>query len=178
MHTDDTELLDLVNEKDEIVGTILRRDMMSLKTTPDRYIRCIEVFIQRSDGAILLPRRSATKKIAPGGFDLSASGHLASGETYEQACIREVKEEVGITVSPRELILLSKEPPTPRMFYFRNVYLIQTDQLPVLGSEHTELSWIQPNKLQESVEEDVPAKDTLYDDIPILLTHLGIDSHL
>ena len=59
---EESELLDVVNDHDEVIDLIHRGDMMSLRDTPGRYLRVIEVFLQRSNGDIYLPRRSPHKK--------------------------------------------------------------------------------------------------------------------
>lgn len=51
---------------------------------------------------VVLQKRAATKDVWPGRFDASAAGHVRFGETIEQAT-REIEEELGIHVEPREL---------------------------------------------------------------------------
>lgn len=172
MFNDDLEILDVVNDNDEVIGTIARSDMMSLKNTPGRYLRSVDVFIQRPNGDICLPRRSLHKKIAPGGLDASASGHILSGETYEQACIREIKEETGIDVTMEDLVPIATIKPSSVLFYFRRLYLLRTSQEPQLSPEHTEIVWVAPGKLQDVVHNDAPTKQTLDDDIPALINFL------
>jgi isopentenyldiphosphate isomerase len=170
---EEEEILDLVDDNDEVVGTIRRGDMMSLKETPGRYIRAVDIFIQRSNGDIYLPRRSKGKKLFPGGLDLSAAGHLNSGETYEEACVREVKEETGIVTTPDDFHFIAKLKPTPQLFYFDVIYLLRTDEEPKLSPEHTEGTWINPSQLETTVGNDVPTKHTLTTDIPILINYLN-----
>jgi isopentenyl-diphosphate delta-isomerase len=174
--SDDLEILDVVNAEDEVIGQVTRGDMMSLADKPDQFLRAVEIFLQRPDGAIYLPRRSKEKSIAPGGYDLSAAGHVNSGESYSEACVREVKEELGIDVSINDIKFVKRVNPTPDLFYFRMIYLLQTDKEPALSPEHTDFSWIQPDRLEEVVRNDVPTKDTLYEDIPILVDFLYRES--
>jgi isopentenyldiphosphate isomerase len=171
--SDNKEDLDVVNEKDEVIGQINRGDMMSLRDTSEQYIRAIDVFIQRSNGDIFLPRRSKEKKIAPGGYDFSAAGHLPRGESYTQACIREINEETGIIVDPQDLALITKFKPTPHLFYFRELYLLRTDQEPKLSAEHTEATWVKPENLEDTVRNDIPTKETLIESIPVLVDYLN-----
>lgn len=172
MITEDQELLDVVDENDKVIDTIARSDMMQLEQTPGRYLRAIDVFIQRPNGDIFLPRRALHKKIAPGGLDASASGHIASGETYDQACVREIFEETGLSVTMKDLILIGTIRPSKILFYFRKVYILRTDQIPKLSSEHTEGIWVAPETLADFVYNDVPTKQTLDDDIPLLVHYL------
>lgn len=55
------------------------------------------VFLRRSDGKILIQHRSPSKRIFPNCFDTSAAFHVTFGETYEQAALRELKEETGVS---------------------------------------------------------------------------------
>jgi isopentenyldiphosphate isomerase len=171
--SDDQEVLDVVNDHDEVIGTISRGDMMKLKETSNRFLRIVEIFIQRPNGDIYLPRRSMEKKIAPGGLDLSVAGHILSGESYEQACIREIKEEADIDANLNDITFIAKLDPTPNLFYFRVIYLLHTDMSPRLSPEHTEAKWIAPDKLEETVQKDVPTKETLYEDISVLVNFLN-----
>ena len=61
------------------------------------------VFLRRSDGRVLLQRRSAAKRIFPGCFDCSAAFHVTFGETYEQAALRELREETGVSAAVRSV---------------------------------------------------------------------------
>lgn len=173
MHQDENlETLDVVDENDKVIGSIARGNMMDLKTTTGRYLRVVEVFIQRPNGDIYLPRRSKNKKIAPGGLDISAAGHIMSGEPYSKACSREIKEETGIETSHEQLEFITKIPPSSHLFYFREVYLLRTDLVPRLSPEHREAIWVAPTKLMDFVKNDAPTKETLIEDIPYLIDYL------
>jgi 16S rRNA (adenine1518-N6/adenine1519-N6)-dimethyltransferase len=58
--------------------------------------RAIHVAIFNREGEIFLQRRSIWKDRHPGRWDSSTSGHVAPGESYEQAAHRELREEIGI----------------------------------------------------------------------------------
>ena len=169
---EEAELLDVVNNHDEIIDSIHRRDMMSLHDMSGRYLRVIEVFLQRPSGDIYLPRRSPHKKIFPSSLDHSAAGHMMKGESYEAALVRETHEELGLETAPEDFILIHTFSPRADLFYFRKFYLLRTDQTPTLSPEHTEAVWLAPEALQDFVERDAPAKHTIYEDISILLEFL------
>ena len=170
---EEKELLDVVNDNDEVIDTIHRADMMSLRDTPGRYLRVIEVFLQRPNGDIYLPRRSTEKKLFPGSLDHSAAGHMMKDESYEQALVREVREELGIETSADDFVFIKKFTPSNELFYFRNFYLLRTDKEPILSSEHTEAVWLPLHELQAFITQDVPAKHTLYEDIAELTAFLA-----
>ena len=58
--------------------------------------RAIHVLVFNLRGEIFLQRRSIWKDMHPGRWDSSTSGHVAPGESYEQAAHRELCEEIGI----------------------------------------------------------------------------------
>lgn len=54
------------------------------------------VFLFRSDGRLLLQRRHPDKDVWPGAWDLSVAEHLKPGESYEDAAVRGLREELGV----------------------------------------------------------------------------------
>ena len=87
------EYLDLVNEKDEVIGKE-DRDIIYKKNY--RNFRVINIMIFTSDNKIIVPKRSSNRRVFPNCYDCSVGGHVSSGETYEEAAYRELKEELGI----------------------------------------------------------------------------------
>ena len=57
--------------------------------------RTAGAFLIKGD-KVLLGLRSKQKSLAPGTWDISG-GHCEDGETIEQALVRELKEEIGVT---------------------------------------------------------------------------------
>lgn len=87
------ELLDLVDEHDTVVGTVMK----SVAHAEGKRIRIIHVFIFDSQGRMAVQLRSTTVRFAPSHWVTAGSGHVASGETYEHAGTRELQEELGVT---------------------------------------------------------------------------------
>lgn len=54
------------------------------------------------ENKILLQKRNHTG-IEDGAFDLATSGHVEAGETYVDAIVRELREELGIQVLPEDI---------------------------------------------------------------------------
>jgi isopentenyl-diphosphate Delta-isomerase len=65
--------------------------------------KTVHVWIVNPHREILLQKRSARKESFPGQWDISAAGHVEMGSTPLAAAVREIKEELGITVLPDEL---------------------------------------------------------------------------
>lgn len=52
---------------------------------------------------VLLQKRSACKDSYPGCYDISAAGHVAAGDQYLEAAVRELREELGIDAAADDL---------------------------------------------------------------------------
>lgn len=91
---DDAELIDIVDEKNVVIGKAKRGEAHK----KGHIHRALSVLILNSNGQILLQKRSAKKSVHPLSWDLSTSEHLLTGESYEEAGVRSVKEELGVEV--------------------------------------------------------------------------------
>lgn len=58
----------------------------------------VSVLIEK-EGKILITRRSSTRDHAPNEWEVGVTGRVDQGETFEQAALREVKEEIEIDIS-------------------------------------------------------------------------------
>lgn len=86
------ELLDIVNEKDEIIGVASKEEIHE-KILLHRFVH---VFVETSEGKVVVQQRSRHKKKGPLKFDAAVGGHVKSGESYEAAAKREMIEELGV----------------------------------------------------------------------------------
>jgi len=104
-YSDPNELLTQVSDDDTVViGPVARR---SVHGNPDLIHRSTHVLVIHPDnGTLLLQKRSAAKDTFPGHWDTSVGGHVTFGQTYEEAAVRETEEELGISVTPADLIPL------------------------------------------------------------------------
>lgn len=92
----DDEIFDVVNDRDEVTGQATRKDVHKQKLRH----RSVHALAFGADGRVFLQKRSMLKDSSPGKWDASCSGHLNSGEDYETAVVRELGEEIGLTVVP------------------------------------------------------------------------------
>lgn len=92
----DDDLLPVVDECDKLIGIMPRRQVHlgCLRH------RAVQVVVVDPAGRVWLQKRSAAKDAYPGAWDLSATGHVDPGETYDQAARRELAEELGIDAEP------------------------------------------------------------------------------
>jgi 8-oxo-dGTP pyrophosphatase MutT (NUDIX family) len=94
------ELVDIVDDDDNVIGTVTRSEMRANRLQH----RSVGIAVIAGDGRLLIHRRSETKDIWPGWWDIAAGGVVASGESYEDAARRELAEELGIVDTPIEYL--------------------------------------------------------------------------
>lgn len=92
-----SELLDIFNDKFELIGQAPRDDVHREGYWHQTF-HCWILTKHDNNNYVLVQKRAAQKRTAPNKLDISAAGHLLAGETKENG-IREVQEELGISTS-------------------------------------------------------------------------------
>ena len=95
-----SEILDVVNDRDEVIGQAERDEVHRVGLV----CRLAYVCFYTANREIILQKRSDTKKNDPGKLTTTVSGHVASGQTYLEAAVRETVEEAGVEVNEVDLI--------------------------------------------------------------------------
>ncbi len=118
------ELLDVVDENDRPTG--IRKSKSAIHRDGD-FHRAAHMWIYSDRGEILFQLRSNTKDIFPGLWDITG-GHVGAGESYLETAVRELEEELGVSVSPDKLepLYIQKDPAVHQEFQY--VYLLQLNQ--------------------------------------------------
>ncbi len=115
------EMWDLYDAEGCLTGeTMLRGE----KVPQERYHRVVEAIFLNSRGEILLQKRALRKKLYPNILWYPTGGAVLAGETIEQACAREVQEELGFVPDMENARLLHHK--VERTF-IRDVFLIRQD---------------------------------------------------
>lgn len=63
----------------------------------------VHVWLYTADRKILFQQRGRHKKTFPLLWDVSVAGHVGAGEIIMEAALREVKEEIGLSISEHDL---------------------------------------------------------------------------
>lgn len=70
---------------------------------PNCFHKTVWLWIVDTNGRVLVQLRSKNKSFMPNLWDISCAGHVAAGESAIDACIREVREELGISLSVNDI---------------------------------------------------------------------------
>jgi 8-oxo-dGTP diphosphatase len=106
-----------------------------------------KVIIHDEKGRCLLLKRSMSSKGNPGKWDLPG-GKVDSGESFDEALLREVAEETGLTISLKRVVgATESESPTRRVVYLIMEGLLESGQVRI-SAEHDEYAWVDCRELK------------------------------
>lgn len=129
------ELLDLVDDQNQVVGFTSRDRVYSDFLNH----RIVHIILVNSKGQVTLQLRSQSVPFLPGHWCTAAVGHVQSGESYEKAAARELKEELGIEAGLKllaeDIFIWSEEQKAKK---FIQVFLVEHDGMFVTDEHDVE----------------------------------------
>ena len=139
------ELLDVVDKNGNYTGEIVER-----KKAQELGLLHWEVIIivVNEKKQILLQKRSANKKFFPNKWAL-CSGLVISGESCEDAAVRELKEELGVDFQISDLHLLEENLNLTRFYYVITNY--DESQFTIKEDELSSVRWFDLDEILEKV---------------------------
>ena len=135
------EIFDVVNERDEVIDRRPRSEVHARGLLH----RATHVLVFNARGEVFLQKRSMQKDRQPGVWDSSCSGHLDSGEDYDSCAVRELREEIGLSLAqaPERMFKLDACEETDAEFVW--VYRCQAEGPFTLHPEEIECGgWFAP----------------------------------
>jgi isopentenyldiphosphate isomerase len=90
------ELVAIVDERNKVIGAVPRREMRA-GNLPHR---ATYILVFNSQGELYVQKRTQSKDVFPGYYDVAAGGVILAGESYEEGALRELEEELGIRGVP------------------------------------------------------------------------------
>jgi isopentenyldiphosphate isomerase len=150
------ELVDVVDEEDRVVATVTRRELRARRLLH----RCTYVLVRNGAGDILVHRRTETKDVNPGAYDVFAGGVCATGESYDDCARREVAEELGVAgVDPS--FLFRHRYSGPEGEAWGGVYEVRWDgPIQPQEAEVAWTAWVPPAELERMLAELVFCPDS------------------
>jgi 16S rRNA (adenine1518-N6/adenine1519-N6)-dimethyltransferase len=94
------EMFDVVDEANHVLRQASRHEVHKNGLRH----RAVHIFVFNGAGELFLQKRSRWKDTHPLRWDSSAAGHVNAGDDYEETALREVHEEMGVTVARVELL--------------------------------------------------------------------------
>lgn len=101
MHRKD-EMLTIVDVEDNAIGKAPFSEVISKKLIT----RSSNIFILNSQGKIFVHKRNKNLNIYGGFWDVKVGGYVSYPESYEEAAVRELREETGINLTADKLEFL------------------------------------------------------------------------
>jgi isopentenyl-diphosphate delta-isomerase len=94
------EYIDVVTKEGKPTG---HRELKSVIHKKGLYHHTAHVWLYTKNGDILLSQRAASKSICPLLWDVSVAGHVDAGESIINGALREIKEEINLMLSEKDL---------------------------------------------------------------------------
>ncbi|MBN1522588.1 MAG: NUDIX domain-containing protein [Candidatus Aureabacteria bacterium] len=98
---EEQEIFEVIDESGIFIRTATREECHSGSNLIHRAVHC---FVFNDRGGLFLQKRSKTKIIQPGKWDISIGGHVLAKESFEEALIRESKEELGLLLKTSDFL--------------------------------------------------------------------------
>ena len=92
MYDPDREIVQIVDEQDREIGAVARHIMREQRLIH----RASYILVFNDAGQIFVQKRTMTKDMYPGYWDVAAGGVVLARESYEESARRELTEELGI----------------------------------------------------------------------------------
>ena len=129
------EVLDVVDERDRVVGQARRAEVYARRLRH----RCAFVLARDAGGRVFVHRRTARKLVFPSLYDMFVGGVVATGESYDEAALREAQEELGVSGLPAPVPLFRFLYETPEHSWWCAVYEVRCD--PPVHPQAEEVAW-------------------------------------
>lgn len=141
------EYLDLYDKDGNKTG----KTMIRGQEVPDGYYFNIVVcFIKNKEGKYLMQKTSKQK----GSVYATTGGHVTAGQTLIESMIRELKEEIGIDVTEKELKYVDKYIKDNQVVF--NIYFLEKEidirKCKLQKEEVEALYWMSEEEIQEIID--------------------------
>ena len=149
------EIFDVVDRSDRVIGKASREEVHSKGLLH----RSAHLLVFDASGRVLLQKRSMGKDTFPGRWDSSVSGHVDSGEEYDECVVREAFEEIGVSLErvPERVFKIDACEETANEFtwVYRHHY---EGPFVVSKEEISEVKWFSEKEIERMLLEEL---DTL-----------------
>lgn len=160
------EFIDIVNKNGKPTGKSAPKSEIHTK---GHYHHTAHIWLYTKTGEILLSQRSASKTICPLLWDVSVAGHIDAGEPLVTAALREVQEEIGLSILEKDLEKIG-------VFECFQSYGNGIKDNEFHNTFISELK-VDISKLKLQIEEVEAVKLVSFSEFKEILKHIGSDNH-
>jgi 8-oxo-dGTP pyrophosphatase MutT (NUDIX family) len=132
------ELVDIVDDDDNVIATVTRAEMRAGRLQH----RSVGIAVMSTDGRLLVHRRSNSKDLWPGWWDIAAGGVVVAGETYDDAARRELAEELGVVGAEIEYLGQARYVDEDLAAICRGYRVVHDGPFNFTDGEVTEVRWV------------------------------------
>lgn len=146
------DIFDIVDENDRVIGSAPR----SVVHEKGYLHRASHIWVFNSKGQYLMQKRSRFKDLNPLTYTSSVSGHVDTGETYEEAAVRETWEEIGAKITTAQLTQIGYSKPCEETgSEFVRVYRMELEgPFTYPGEEVEDLFWMEVDKMEGMMDSE------------------------
>jgi isopentenyl-diphosphate delta-isomerase type 1 len=165
------EILDLVNDNGDVIGQATRSEAHSNSDLIHRVVHC---WIFNSQGQVLLQKRSDSKELNPGCWDMSCGGHFSAGENEDQTLKRELEEELGLKNYKPEFVtkLLRRMDKQTELIYLYYAFVDKdVSEFRLQEAEVAQIKWLDLKAVFQLGSAGEKVTDWTQYHLPIVLQH-------
>lgn len=161
------EMFDIIDESGNPTGETIDRETAHSQGILHRTAHVWLLRKQQGRTQVLLQKRSHNKDSHPGCYDISSAGHIPAGIDFVASALRELEEELGVSVKAEELVFCGRR----RIFHkdmfhgkafvdnqVSNIYCvwkdIEPEEMKLQKEEVEEVCWIDLEQCRKMVEEN------------------------
>lgn len=144
------EIVDAINPQNEVIGQVKK----SVAHTEGLLHRIVIGEIVNSKGEYCFVKQAGDRQ-DPGQFVSPIGGHVSSGESPEDALVRECQEECGFAPTGFKFItktIYNRDVIGRKENHLFLIYQINSDQDPVLNHESVEFRWFAKEEVKHALQ--------------------------
>jgi isopentenyldiphosphate isomerase len=147
------EIFDVVDENDRPLGITKPRSEVHRSGL---WHRVVHIYLFNDHDEYLVHQRATTKDLNPNLWDTRFGGHVLSGEHYDTAVVRELRDEIGLEVPLSNFIsgeIYARDGGTNREFTKVYYYPFRGDvrQLSFSDGEVQRVKWMNKSEIEKAL---------------------------
>lgn len=127
------------------------------------WCRSTNVFVMNEKGEVLCHQRSQNKERLPGVWSTHFGGHVSENETFKINALKELEEEIGLTVSHYHLIPWRTSRIEQQRLWVRDFMTVYDGPLTSLKAQESEIDqveWMAPEMIMAELQVESEFEDS------------------